>query len=159
IADTHLASAPIAAIRSSAPHSEGVRAWRAGVARWTLESIAHGERGERADGAEPAIPFDAALATLGDRLEPLARRALILLYGAWPGVDLTDAMLEARLHDAALVIPSAGADLSGASGNAGAIAIAALAARGGDALVIIDEPHDAGLPAALAALPMWTPPL
>ena len=253
----------------TAPRSDGARAWRAGVARWTVESIAHGERGERADGAEPSIPFDAALAALGDRLDPLARRALILLYGAWlhgrsrvgvltlatalggdddawnealgtgalgargwatvdggalalvpavarhcdgaapravrlagdppartavhglalacsdgglraigaigaidgsgvaphletlasalgaiavalPGAELADAQLEARLHDAVLVVPLA---------HATAGALASLAARGGDAIVLVEPADEASLPPALAALPSWNAPL
>ena len=226
---------------------EAARGWRADLVGWTEGALARETKSGFAPQPidDPAIPFDAALSVLGDRIAPTARRALALCYGAWlrgaprtavatvasvlgggdeawaealgagtlgahgwvtveagaiglhpvvarhldgappqavalrgepparepprgvviarmpidtvgdvlgaiailrAGASLDDGALEARLADAVLVVPL---------GAAPARAIAALAERGGDAIVI--APASAPLPARLAPLPAWPP--
>lgn len=224
------------------------RAWRDALCAWTEEALArHAREGALARPApldDPAVPFDAALSALGDRVSPTGRRALALLYGAWlrgeprlpiatvaaalgggdeawgealgasslaaagwvdvdggaiglcraiarhldgavpaavrlvgeppareaprgvvacaldeeaalarlgaiaihqAGASLDEAALEARVHDAALIVSLAGVR---------ARDVAAFARRGGDAIVLATGP----LPARLASLPAWPPP-
>jgi hypothetical protein len=97
-------------------------------------------------GDPPAREAPSGVVIARDPIESVAQRlgAIAVLRA---GATLDDGALEAKLAEAALVVPL---------GAAPARALAAFAERGGDAIVI--APATAPLPARLASLPTWPAP-